>query len=1194
MKLGPRAFLGALLLASAPAVHAQACNTTLNPGANVTAAVEAATAGQTICLNPGTYTTTVQGGFPNNQTFAIGKSVTLRGLGAGPANTILQAGGSGDYAVYFVNYLGGANTASNSGLVNLTLQGSNGGAQVFNFIGNPAGRLSGITFRDVVITTIMPNGNGRGILLKNTDKINIDNVTITSGQAGIQTEDASDTLIANTRVLQTGQANAAGLAILGGTRNVIVGNTFGSVKANPAQDSNYSITGGNVVFYNTTQNRFDGNIVQGHRDDGLDFQALSLVGTLPPGQDTQASTDNYAGKNQVIATGYAAGRNSGSAIWSNCSSHGTWLYGNDAHGSPECGICVWLSRSNMLQANRMYDNGIAGLVVSGGTESLPFCSIGAYQVKPNNNYTQSNSAFFNRGDQLFFRNSDNNWVTRNYTSPRNGFGGPMRNDCDSAFCQSAYTIQTDASAPSSSGFRFFANTNHENIRGLQSDDSKSLNVEFALNRSIQPDGLSFNRFVLAGTTNWDNGALTGGNYWSFASPAGNPSQSTPYGTNGQSSAALGVYDSLTNTTGRVVDRYPYQHETFGRGPTVTVYEPRAGFNYAQGTRRTVRWNAPACTYVDISLDGSGVIAANVPNTGYNIVTIPPAASVGVHTITVTCKNSSGTALGSGNSPTFNVSSSNLVLLAPGRDDVLNANSEIIVSWKKTAAVAGNVVVELSTDGGANFPTCLGTCPGGYTGTFARVTLPNIPSNANAVIRVRNTATNVDYTDGVFALRGSSGFGFTNVQGGRQFQMGNMERLEWASPVNSRLVDLSATVNAVTRTIATGLPDRGHFDWVVPDLGVGTVTLSATFRTTAGAAIGAPSTNNVGVTRLAQTITFQPLGTLGVGSGTSVVATANSGLAVAVSTLTPGVCSLAGTTVTGVSAGTCTLAGNQAGNATYAAATQVTISFTVVAGTNTPRLANIATRMHVLAGSDIMIAGFVITGGASKTVIVLAKGPSLAQFGVPNTLQNPTLSLVRQSDQVTIATNDNWQQAANQAAIQSSGFAPSNSLESAILMTLAPGAYTALVSGAGGGTGVGIVEVYEIDQPTTPIINISTRGQVLTGSDVMIAGFVIQGSNPLQVIVLAKGPSLTQFGIPNALANPTLNLVRQADSVTIATNDNWVDASNMAAIQSSGFAPSNSFESAILMTLPPGAYTAIVQGAAGGTGVGIVEVYKVGP
>jgi len=161
---------------------------------------------------------------------------------------------------------------------------------------------------------------------------------------------------------------------------------------------------------------------------------------------------------------------------------------------------------------------------------------------------------------------------------------------------------------------------------------------------------------------------------------------------------------------------------------------------------------------------------------------------------------------------------------------------------------------------------------------------------------------------------------------------------------------------------------------------------------------------------------------------------------------------------------------------------------------------------------------------------------------------------------------------------------------AILATLAPGVYTAVVSGSGGTSGVGLVEVYEVDRPDVPLINVSTRGQVVSANDVMIGGFVINGTGPRTVVITAKGPSLSAYGIANALANPTLTLVRSSDQATLATNDDWGSAANAAQIQASGFAPSNGLESAILVTLPPGAYTAIVSGVNGGTGTGIVEVY----
>jgi hypothetical protein len=234
----------------------------------------------------------------------------------------------------------------------------------------------------------------------------------------------------------------------------------------------------------------------------------------------------------------------------------------------------------------------------------------------------------------------------------------------------------------------------------------------------------------------------------------------------------------------------------------------------------------------------------------------------------------------------------------------------------------------------------------------------------------------------------------------------------------------------------------------------------------------------------------------------------------------------------------------------------------------------------------MIGGFIIGGSTPKKVLIRAVGPNLANYGVTGVLADPTLQLF--SGQTVIASNDDWGSASNAAEIQASTLAPVNPKEAAILSTLNPGAYTAIVSGVGGGTGVGIVEVYELDHPEIPLINISTRGQVLTGNDVMIGGFIVQGTSNQTVLIRAVGPNLANYGVTGVLANPTLSLY--SGQTVIASNDDWGTAANAAAILATGLAPVSPLESAILISLPPGAYTAIVSGANGGTGVGIVEVF----
>jgi hypothetical protein len=263
--------------------------------------------------------------------------------------------------------------------------------------------------------------------------------------------------------------------------------------------------------------------------------------------------------------------------------------------------------------------------------------------------------------------------------------------------------------------------------------------------------------------------------------------------------------------------------------------------------------------------------------------------------------------------------------------------------------------------------------------------------------------------------------------------------------------------------------------------------------------------------------------------------------------------------------------------------------TLTALSGEPRLVNISTRAQVLTGDDVVIAGFVIGGSTPKAVVVRARGPSLTQAGVVGVLANPLLQLF--SGQTQIAVNDNWQDASNASQVAASDLAPAHPLESAILTTLAPGPYTAIMSGVGpSNTGIGIVEVFEAEQPEVPLVNIATRSRVLTGDNLMIAGFVIQGTSPQTVVVRARGPSLAGSGVTNALSDPVLSLYSGQN--VIASNNNWQTASNASTLQSSGFAPADSRESAIYITLNPGAYTAIVQGAGSTTGVGIVEVFAV--
>jgi alpha-tubulin suppressor-like RCC1 family protein len=343
--------------------------------------------------------------------------------------------------------------------------------------------------------------------------------------------------------------------------------------------------------------------------------------------------------------------------------------------------------------------------------------------------------------------------------------------------------------------------------------------------------------------------------------------------------------------------------------------------------------------------------------------------------------------------------------------------------------------------------------------------------------------------------------------------------------------------------------------------------------------------------LAQTLAFGPLAAHEIGDAPfGVSAAASSGMAVEFTSQTSAVCTIAGTTVTLVAPGICSLLADQPGDSVYASARNLQ-SFVISAPGTTaiPRLASISTRMPVMTGDDVAIVGFIIGGSTPKTVIVNARGPSLAAQGVAGTLADPTLQLVPTAGGNVVVNND-WPLTPGAATIQSLNLSPADSHESSIMATLSPGAYTAIVRGVNDATGVGIVEVIEVDHPELPLVGISTRGEVLTGDDVMIGGFIIQGTAPQTVIVRARGPSLAAAGIADVLADPQLQLVRSSDQAVIATNDNWRDDPSAGEISTRGFAPGDARESAMLVTVPPGAYPAIVSGVGGATGVGIVEVF----
>jgi hypothetical protein len=261
------------------------------------------------------------------------------------------------------------------------------------------------------------------------------------------------------------------------------------------------------------------------------------------------------------------------------------------------------------------------------------------------------------------------------------------------------------------------------------------------------------------------------------------------------------------------------------------------------------------------------------------------------------------------------------------------------------------------------------------------------------------------------------------------------------------------------------------------------------------------------------------------------------------------------------------------------------------------VSNVSTRLPVGSGNNVLIEGFIVQGpsGSTKKIIIRAIGPSLLPFGITDALANPTLE-IRNSNNVLIASNNDWKStqlggiiSSDQSAeITASGVAPSKDLESAIIANLAPGSYTAVVRGVNNAVGTGVVDAYDLSPGSAArLANIATRGLIQPGDKLMIGGFIVQ-NGPVRVVVLATGPSLTAFGINNALPDTTLQL-RNQNGVIVKEDDDWQTAQKME-IEATGLQPSNPKEAAVLVTLQPGQYTAQVRGKPEATGIGVVQVF----
>ena len=256
----------------------------------------------------------------------------------------------------------------------------------------------------------------------------------------------------------------------------------------------------------------------------------------------------------------------------------------------------------------------------------------------------------------------------------------------------------------------------------------------------------------------------------------------------------------------------------------------------------------------------------------------------------------------------------------------------------------------------------------------------------------------------------------------------------------------------------------------------------------------------------------------------------------------------------------------------------------------PRLANVSARAQVGSGDDVLVAGFIVQGSATRNLVIRGIGPSLGVDRTPlvQTLQDPVLEL-HDSSGAILEANDNWNDGAHSDVISALGLAPTDPRESAMYVGLTSDSYTVVMRGVGDSTGLGLVELYDVSQlPNSTVVNLSARSFVGAGDDVLIGGMIVTGIAPQMVIMRAIGPDLASSDVSGVLADPLLELY-DGNGVLLASNDNWRSGQE-AEIIANNLAPTNDLDPAIFTSLAPGNYTAIVRGTGGATGVALLESY----
>jgi parallel beta-helix repeat protein len=779
------------------------------PGSTVANILLGSTEPCTVNIAPGTYTA--------GTAYQIADGITVRGTG-GPSVTVLQVA-QPQFASLIIWPVNGS-CPRGAIVEGLTIAGGAWGILAMadsSVPGCPSNQLSDITLRNLIVYT--GEGNGHGIDFHAVQNSVIDSCWIDTayGNGIILQLGSNNNIVMNNTIV--GSFTQHALALQGGNDNVIVGN---AIRVTTAFDGIILNSGVGVDGPGNLRNRIERNTISGHKIDGIVL--------------TDYSHYNYVGLNVAVSASFVPGSTTppkqpaGTGIWVNNSSNGNYLFGNDLSGSPENGIDVLASRSTLLVGNTVHGNYHGGIWVA-------YALAAASQAAPvpEDTVVQGNNLFFNNSRQLFFQNTRNSQASFNYLSGAQS-GVQASTGTVGIAIQDTATATVFENTVSEVWARAIVNGSTSNAALFRNRFLKGTNKPF------QADGKNGVTYpVSPADVRWDGWSFLGGNHWSdFPAATGNPDLSHPY---------TGFI-----TDGAYVDRFPFASESLQTAAipnSITVIEPAAGSALAAQTRKTIRWVGRGCAFVNLYY-GSGassptLIAANHPNTGYYIWSVPSAPFRSDYYVQAVCTNSNGVWIGPyGNSPNFTIASNDLVLMNPGRGSRATNGGVLRVAWKASSAVTG---VNVFVKAGSAVETLVASNVTGTT--FRDITLPASVSNSSAVtVRIQDAASSSsprqDSVDGQFMVRGASPAFLTSLSN-VALPVGAVHLLQWVGPSTAYSVDLDL-IGEFTTSIAKNLPDYGHFTWLVPDGVSPIVRIRATFKDANGFVVSALDTSTFWVTR----------------------------------------------------------------------------------------------------------------------------------------------------------------------------------------------------------------------------------------------------------------------------------------------------------------------------------------------------------